>query len=251
MEKKLTAVEKTIKIIKSLSEQPFEFSALELSKKLGFNRTTIHRILNSLEEETFVLRNKMNKKYYIGPALYQIGMQYVNMQNKFIDIRCIIDEVAKKTKQSVGYSIIEHDKIISLYESEISQPIKIRYQHGKYYPINCGGYGKTIMAFYEPIEELEKIVYSTKLEKRTYNTIVEPDKLLKEYEKIRRNGYAISDEENLLGALGIGAPIFNSKGKIHGALAVAAVKGTLNSDEVDELIKDVIEGAKEISKYVL
>lgn len=251
MENKLTAIEKSIQILKILSQEPYEYSVLELSEKLQFNRTTIYRILDSFEKERMVYKNKNNKKYSVGPSLYQIGMQYVYRRNNFIDIKNLIDEIAKKTKQSVGYAILDNRNIISLYESEISQPIKIRYQYGKSYPINRGGYGKTIMAFYQPLNELKEIIYSSKLEKKTVNTIIDPEKLMREFEKIRKNGYAISDEENLLGAIGIGAPIFKSNGKIHGAIAVAAIKGTLNDSEIDILIQDVIEGAKEISKYII
>ena len=107
------------------------------------------------------------------------------------------------------------------------------------------------MAFYEPIEELEKIVYSTKLEKKTPNTITDPETLLKEYAKIRKNGYAISDEENLLGAYGIGCPVFNPEGKIHGAIAAATIKNTLDKKDIERLIDIIMNGAKRISKHVL
>lgn len=251
MKPNLTAIEKTIQVLKTLSEQPYEFSATQLSNILGFNRTTIHRILNSLENEMFIIRNESNKTYSIGPSLYHVGVQYLNRKSNYTDIKSIIDEASKEVGQSIGYTIIVNKKIINIYESETYYPIRIRYQQGDYYPINCGAYGKTIMAFYEPIEDLEKIVYQIELVKKTKNSITDPVKLLKEYEKIRKNGYAISDEENILGAIGVGAPVFNSSGKIHGALAAAVVKNTLNKKELDTLINVIIDGAKKISKYIL
>ncbi|SHI90770.1 transcriptional regulator, IclR family [Dethiosulfatibacter aminovorans DSM 17477] len=251
MEKKLTSFGKMIEIMKAFGEEPFSYSAMELSEKLGLNRTTVHRIIAELEAEMLVVQNLTDKKYSIGPAMYHIGSRYMYRNSNFLEIRTIIDKIAMETKQNIGYTVIDNGKIINLYESEITMPMRITYRHGSYFPINCGAYGKTITAYHEPMEELEKVVREADLEKRTPNTIVDPDKLLEEYEKIRKNGFAISDEENMIGAFGIGAPIFNSSGKIHGCVGLAAVKTSINEEDISRLIEIIKKGAKDISKFVV
>lgn len=251
MEKKLTSFGKMIEIMKAFGEEPFSYSAKELSEKLNLNRTTVHRILSELEAEMLVVQNLTDKKYSIGPAMYHIGSRYLYRNSNFLEIRTIVDRIAIETNQNIGYTIIDNGKIINLYESEISMPMRITYRHGSYFPINCGAYGKTITAYREPKEELERIVRETELEKRTPNTITDPELLLKEYENIRKNGYAISDEENMLGAFGIGAPIYNSNGKIHGCLGLAAVKTSLNEDDINRFIEIIKKGAKDISKFIV
>jgi len=251
MEKKLTALGKMIQVMKAFGEEPFSYSAKELSEKLNLNRTTIHRILAELEDEMLVVQNMTDKKYSIGPTAYHIGSRYLYRNRNFLEIRTIVDGIAMETKQSVGYTIIDKGRIINLYETEISMPMRISYRYGSYYPINCGVYGKTITAYHRPIEELERMVRETNLEKRTPNTIADPDLLLKEYEKIRANGYAISNEENMIGAFGIGAPIFNAIGEIHGCLGLAAVKSLINEDDMNSLIEIIKKGAKDISKFIV
>jgi DNA-binding IclR family transcriptional regulator len=251
MDDKLTAIGKTIEILKTLAKEPFSYSAQELSSLLSINRTTVHRILNELEQELFVVQNNSNKKYTIGPSMYHIGSKYLYRNSNFLEIRTIVDNIAVETKQNVGYTIIENDKIINLYESEIAMPVRITYQYGSYFPINRGAYGKTIMAFYKPLEKLEEIVRTSKLEGTTPNSITSPEELLLEYKKIREQGYTISDEENLLGALGIGVPIFNSEGKIHGCIALAAAKGMMTEESISSYINVLKKGAREISKYIV
>ncbi len=251
MAAKLTAVGKAVKILQAFAKEPYNYTAAELSKELNINRTTIHRILTELEGEQLVIQNHTDKKYTIGPNMFHIGAKYLYRSNNFDEIKSIIDKLAVKTKQNVGYTIIDSGKIINLYESEVSMPAKITYAQGTYFPINAGAYGKTIMAFYKPLKKLEEIVRNSKLEKRTPNSITDPEELLKEYEDIRNRGYAVSDEENLIGALGIGAPVFDKDGNIHGCLALAAVKATLNKDDIEELANMMKKGAKEISKYIL
>jgi DNA-binding IclR family transcriptional regulator len=250
MESKSTAINKALQIMKTFSEGDYAYSVIEISEKLNINRTTVYRILQELEQEMFVVQNKTDKKYRIGPVLYHIGTKYLYRNHNFDQIRAIVDEIALKTKQNVGYTVIDNMKIMNLYESEVNMPVKITYQYGTYFPINAGAYGKTLMAFYEPLEELEQIVKNTVLEKRTLYTITDKEQLMNEYKKIREQGYAISDEENLIGAMGIGVPVYNGKGKVTSCIAVAAVKATLNKEDIKDFVVLLKKGAQEISKYV-
>ncbi len=250
MENKMSSLKKTIEVLKYLAKEPYSFSALELSRALGINRSTVHRILSTLKEEMLILQCPLNKKYKLGPMIYHLGSAYINRSNYSNEIFHIVDEVSEKIKLSTGYSVIEDGKIINLYENEIFTSIRMGYKPGCFYPIHCGAYGKAIMAFYEPLKELEKIVYNSKLEKRTEKTITDPDKLMEEYELIREQGCAISDGENVKGAIGIGAPVRNSKEKVVGSIAVAGIKASITPEELDNIKKVIIDAANRISKYI-
>lgn len=230
MKDKLSSLEKTIEILKYLAKEPYSFSALELSRALDINRSTVHRILATLKGQMLIIQSPTSKKYKLGPMIYHIGSAYINRSNYTNEIFQIVDEVSEKLRLSTGYSVIEDNKIINLYENEMFTSIRMGYKSGCFYPIHCGAYGKTIMAFHQPIEELREIVSNAKLEKRTGNTITDPDKVLEEYAEIRKQGYAISDEENVKGAIGIGAPVRNSKDKVIASIAVAGIKASITSD---------------------
>lgn len=245
-----TVLKKIISIVRYIAKKPYSFTAIEISRDIGINRSTVHRILAELIEERMVIQNYTTKKYSLGPMAYHIGESYSHNKDYLIHIKYIVEDVAQQTKQSLGFTIIEHGSIINIYEVESFQPIKIGYKQGTFYPINCGVYGKCIMAFYEPYEELEKIVYSTKLIKKTPNTITDPEMLLAEYSKIRKQGYAISDEENLLGAIGIGAPVRNFSGRVVGCLGAACVKNGLTESDFELTKVKTIEGAQKISKIM-
>ena len=245
-----TSIEKAIATLKRLAEPPYEMTALDLSKELKINRSSVHRIINSFIKEMMILQNPITKKYSLGPEAYRIGNSYLLSLNSMDQIRYIVTEVARETNQSVGYSVLSGDKIVNIFEVENFQPIKIGYTPGTVYPINCGAYGKAIMAFYEPWEELIEIVERAFLPKKTPYSITDSNELLKEYEKIRKQGYAISDEEGMIGAMGIGAPIRNSRGQVVASIAAAVVKGTLDERDFEFLKLKIIEGANKISKLI-
>ncbi|HYE84577.1 MAG TPA: IclR family transcriptional regulator [Clostridia bacterium] len=245
-----TVLKKIISIIRFLTKKPYSFTAIEISRGLGINRSTVHRILAELIEERMVIQNLSTKKYSLGPMAYHIGTSYMNNKDYLVQIKNIVDDVAEQTKQSVGFTILENGSIINIYEVESYQPIKIGYRQGELYPINCGVYGKCIMAFYEPYEELKKIVYSMELVKKTPNSITEPERLLAEYDLIKKQGYAISDEEGLLGAIGVGAPVKDYSGKVVGCLGVALVKNGLTESDFELTKESIIKGAQRISKIM-
>ncbi len=250
MNNRLNSLEKALLILQKLAEEPYSFTALELSKKLNINRTTIHRDLIILKEHMYVLQCPKTKKYKLGPMCYHVGSAYLNRNHYMEEIYKIVDDVAERLKLSVGYSILDEDKIINLYENEQNSDFKMGYRAGSFYPIHCGTYGKTIMAFYEPLEKLKQIVYTTRLEKKNQNTITDPEQLLAEYERIRKQGYALSNEENTKGALGIGAPVFNKDGKITACIAAAAVKALMTEEKLKYSIRVLIEAAARISKLL-
>lgn len=226
-------------------------TALELSDELGINRSTIHRILNILIHEMIVLQNPYSKKYSLGPTTYVIGASYLNNQNNYEQIKYILEDLAKETKQSIGYAILVEDKILNIYEIEKYQSIRIGYKSGCFYPIHCGSYGKSIMAFYEPEEKLKEIVYSTDLYKKAPNTITDPEELLEEYRQIKKQGYAISNEDSIKGLIGVGAPVKNSKGSVVASVATAILKGTITDDEFKEIINKTISCANKISQLLI
>ena len=246
-----SSVYKTMKILIRLAKEPYKMTALELSRELNINRSTIHRNLNAFISELIVIQNPETKMYSLGPTAYHIGACYLSNIDYNVQIRYILNNIAMEAKQSVGFSVLEGKKIFNIMEIESYQPIKIGYRQGNYFPFHCGAYGKSIMAFYEPYEELVKIVNEKPLEKRTENTITDPDLLLLEYQKIRDNGYAISDGENMYGVIGIGAPVKNSKGKIVGSVATAIIKHNTTNEDIMRLKELMISGADEISQYVL
>lgn len=221
MEKhKLNPMEKALLILETLAESPYEFRSIDVSKLTGMNKTTVYRILYNLLEENWVIKDRESGKYKVGPMAYHVGTSYVQNNNAEGHILDILNELAQKTKESVGYAVREGNKIISLYEVEIHQPFRMRYRPGQFYPMNRGCYGKCLMAYHDEAE-VKKLLAAETFEKIQPGTLTTPAEILDEYEKIRSLGYVISDEETTPFGVGVGVPVFNKKGQVEGCVAVA------------------------------
>lgn len=248
----LTSLNKVIYILETLGKKPYAFNATELSKITGINRTTVYRILSILEEGRFVTKNGTTKEYKIGPSIYQLGCIYLDNFNYADNIPKILDEISKETEESVGYAIIEGNDVISLYEVEINQPLKMNYKPGLYYPMNRGCYGKCLMA-YNNQEIVKELLDSKKFMKITKNTLTEPEEILTEYKKIREQGYVVSNCEVSEYAIGVGIPVFNNKGDVRACVAVSFIKGASeksDEDKIEEIKNILLSRSNEFTRYI-
>lgn len=247
--KKFGAIEKTLHILNAFTDKPYMYSAKELSDKMGFSKPTVHRILNTLEEENYVRRN-YEGKYTVGYKAYQMGMVYANNMDIYMEIRRVIESIASATGEQVGYAVLEGTDVVSMYESQM-QDSRIRYMAGAIYPINSGCYGKVLMTFSHTDEELREIVPQLELKQVSPGAIMDHHKLLEEYRAIRKRGYGESEDEYLDGTVGLGVPVFKQDGSLAGCIALGAIKSLKFYNEKKSYLDEIFKGVEELKRILL
>lgn len=252
----LTSIEKAILILRFLSKEPYKYKVSTISSSLGLNRTTVYRTLDILEKTNMVIKtiDESNIEIYmLGPEVYHIGMQYLHNKNYYTGIYDILNEISNITKESVGMAIKEGDKIISLCEIEVHQPMKFNDVPGRYFPVNKGNYGKCLMA-YQSDDYIEKYLNNffnnSSFEKTTPYTITEKSELIKEYNKIKSNGYSLSIDELAMDVIGVGIPIFNKKNEISACVAVAFYRSEGWQEKLTSLKKVLFNYQEELGKLM-
>ncbi|MFV0517271.1 MAG: IclR family transcriptional regulator [Aminipila sp.] len=214
------SIEKTLMVLEQLSLPPYEYKVQELSKVLGFNRSTVYRILKTLESRAFVAWDLNSDKYKVGPGMYHIGSSYLYNHTYKSQIQDLLSKISDITKESVGMAIKDGDKIISIYEIEVHQPMKLNDVPGKYFSVNKGNYGKCIMA-YQDTDYISDYLDNHTFEKTCPNTLTTKEELLEEYQRIRTQGFSTSVDELGIDILGVGIPLFGRNGEIKACVAVA------------------------------
>ena len=245
-----SSIEKTIAVFKQLCKEPYTFKISELARLTDINRTTLYRIMNTLESHGLVIKTESDKAYKLGPMAYQMGAVYLN-SFKFNDkIFPILDKISHESQESVGIAVREGDRVISLYEIEIEQPLRMNYKPGLLYPMNRGCYGKCLMAYHDQ-SRVKKLLEKSNFDKICKNTLTNKEDIIKEYEKIRHQGYVTSDEETFPLAEGVGIPISNSDGKVRTCIAISFLKDKNYKHKMENLKNVLLSYKEEINKYML
>ena len=140
-----------------------------------------------------------------------------------------------------GIEIMYIDKIIT------QEVLRMEFARGSRLPAQCSAMGKAALAF-RPNEELEKLIPSISFVAQTPHSIISPESLREELEQIRKNGFAIDDEEYALGVRCVAAPIFNHSGPTRYAISVAGPTARMTHKKIEELKRKVPETCKDLSR---
>ena len=114
-------------------------------------------------------------------------------------------------------------------------------------PAYCVSSGKAMLAY--DAERLEKVI-TQGLKSYTPHTIVDPEVLRRECAKIREQGYALNRGEFRKDVTGIGAPIFNAKGEVLGAISTSTPASRMNKKRWSDHIRAVTETSSSISRQL-
>jgi succinyl-diaminopimelate desuccinylase len=236
----MTSFEKGLTILDVFQEPPHRFSLNAIVEKTAMNRTTVYRNICTLEARGFITKDEKTKTYRLGPTTFMFGNLYLSSGSYEERVYNVLEEIAAKTKESVGLARRDGDKVVSIYSVETHQSIKMNDRPGTFYPMNKGTYGKCLMAFHEKPITAEKLV-GMKFEKTTPNTLTTPEEILAEYKKIREQGFVISIDENLSYVIGVGIPIRGQEKKYNNVVAVSFFRQDNYLEKIEEIKKILFE----------
>lgn len=174
---RIEMLDKTISVLNYLFENE-QASFIEIQKHLNYPKSTLHRILFTLEENNYIEKHPVTDEYRLGIIFAFYGIKI--RSNMTITNICepIMKELSLKIGESVNLNINYQDNVLNILsiEGEVSVltsklvPIS---------PLNCSASGKVLLCLKNDIE-LMNYFNSNKWEQRTINSIVSYDKFLEE-----------------------------------------------------------------------
>jgi DNA-binding IclR family transcriptional regulator len=246
--KKLNSIEKALEIMLRFQDIKPSWGIRELSTNLGFSPATVQRILQVLKSYEFVRQDPKTRQYFIGNIFYRF-LESLDSANNLTRIgRKFMEEVATATLETVHLNIIERNLRICIDNIESPKVLKAGMPTGNQSPLYAGASAKCLLAF--STEEFQNNYFkTTQIKPVTENTIIQPDKLVKELHKIKEQGYALSLGERTPGLGSLSAPVFNYKGQILASLSLAIPEIRLKQeDHLSNCIHILTSAAKSFSK---
>ncbi len=238
---------KTLRVLKLFSMEKSEWSVGEMVEALSYHKSSVQRIVTTLESEGFLSRVSEGKGLYrLGPTILLLG----NLAEMSTDLRTIAQPVMNRlveTVQETSYLCVAAEYECSYVEKvECSQSVRIIHPIGKHNPMHCTGVGKILLSGMTS-DEIDGVVSTRGLKAYTLNTIVDRQRLLEEIETVRTNGIAYDNEELDTGVRCIAAPIFDRHGRIIAALSISGPVQRLTPERISLIENKVRTAAAEVS----
>ncbi len=239
-------VMKVLKILEALQGNPSGLQLKEIAQRTAINKSTAYRFLAHLQGEGYLYRDDAGA-YVIGPKLARMGSG-MNLEESLRKMsRPVLQKLWVATGETVNLAILDGQQILYLDVIESSHTFRFASEVGARRPLYCTALGKAMIA-HLPAEEMKELVPSLSFERLTPRTITQPAKLKKELAKIRLQGYALDDEEAVLGARCIAAPIFDAGGKIIAGMSVSGPLTRITEEKVTLFAAIVKKAAQSVSR---
>jgi DNA-binding IclR family transcriptional regulator len=243
------SVERAIAILKSFSIERPERGVGELGRELGLHKSTVSRLMQTLERGRLLARNPETKRYRLGLDLIGLASQVVS----FMDIREVarpfLRQLAEDCQESVNLVVLEDGQVVNLEQFiPEARQVKDIGRVGRRMCAHCTAAGKVMLAYLSSAN-LDKVLVGELL-KFTVNTITDPDKLRQELVQARERGYALAREELEDGLNAIAAPIYDHSGQAVAAVSISGPAYRVPPDMFSHLADRLVKVADRISRQL-
>jgi IclR family KDG regulon transcriptional repressor len=243
--KRLSSVATAIALLKAFSEDEVEIGVSSLARRLGVAKSTVHRLAVTLVAEGMLEQNPDNEKYRLGIALFGLGALVRRRMDVSTEARPHLFALRESTRESVHLAILDRAEIMYVYNLESTQAIRMRSDIGVRKPAFCTAEGLAMLAF-QPPALIDEIVRRG-LKPRTPKTRTSAQEFRAALDRVRRDGYAIEDEESEAGMRSVAAPIRNGAGEVVAAVGLAGPVQRLSDETLARYAPEVVHAAEIIS----
>ncbi|WP_338608631.1 IclR family transcriptional regulator [Pelagibacterium nitratireducens] len=239
-----TTLLKGLRILEMVARAPDPCGTTELARKLGLNKSNVHRVLKTLEAASFVRKVDDLGRYGVTLKLWELGQISFARIDLKTDAQDTMKWLSAETRETVHLSVLDGSEVIYLDKIESQEPIRAYTTIGGRAPAYAVATGKALLAW-EPTEAAELLAEA--MIRHTSSTL-EPAALKGELSRIREQGFAVNLGEWRESVGGIAAPIRNADGNVEAAIGISAPRIRIAGDRVAELATLVIRAASEISE---
>lgn len=240
-------IDRTLETLILLSTEPDGLSVTQIAEKLDISSSSIHRILQSLKKHHFVLQSTETKRYRLGYKVLSLTTNITKKNNFTLAARPYLEKLAEETNETIALCILEGESVVCLDYVESKNTNKLMVNPGVAMPAHATSSGKAILA-YRQVTDIKHVYMHNQDNQVTENTLNSYNDFIDELNKVREDGYAISDEELQIGVQGIACPIFDFNQKAIGSISITALKSddVINDNNMELLKKYSSEITKSI-----
>lgn len=244
------SLQKALRILIHMGQHGPELGVTQVASALDLNKTTVHRLLNAMENFELIEKNPDNERYRLGLKLYDLGTKAVESRTLRSEAHRFLVEMARRSNESVSLAVPDREGVVCLDRVDSSQTvISVRTVVGARFKAHCTAVGKAVLAYLSE-EEVDAILDVNGLTRFTPLTIGRVSDLKKNLIQIRERGYALDKQELERGLSGVAAPVVTRDGRLLAAIGIAGPTLRFRGKELSRQIALAREIASEISASV-
>ena len=206
----------------------------------------MHRLLGTLENRRFVQFDRTESKWHVGARCFTVGATFARRRNFSAQAVPYLRKLRDLTRETANLAVVDDEFIVVLTRMESREIMRSLTKVGGRVAMVASGVGKAVLATYSN-EDVSAIIHHHGMPRLTEKSIVRPSDLFKELEKIRRQGFALDDEEACMGLRCIAAVVYNDCAEPLAAISVSGMTSRLTDERLPMLGQTVRDVAAELT----
>lgn len=237
------AVERALDILMCFADET-DLGLMDISNRVQLHKSTVHRLLASLEGKGFVMRDATTEKYRLGYRVWELSANLSHSDDPAIILLPEMEKLRDALGETVSLYIRDGKERIRIQAVQSNQAIRRVASIGVRLPLHVGASSKILLAYADPSVQLSI------MQDPSWPAILKGRDYIRQLEEARQQGYAISIEEREPGAAAVAAPIFNQANELVAALSVSGPASRFTEPLMKEQASQIIEAAQRMGKMV-
>jgi len=207
------AVDRALAILRCFRDDGPALGSAQIARRLGLPSSTAHRIARELTRDGFLEFD--GRGYQLGPSVIELGL-VAYRQRGLSRVAPELEHLQRITGATADLAIRGGSHAVLVAGGSLRPELGV----GLRRPLHSTALGKVLLAWERPGGG--EVADLAPLPALTGRTIVDPDQLREEIQRVRKAGYAINDGESAVGIRSVAVPILDRTARVRFALAVRA-----------------------------
>jgi IclR family KDG regulon transcriptional repressor len=247
----IQSLRKGLLMIELLAENSGGLSLSQIAGDLGLNKSTAHHLAATLVAQGFAEQDPSSRYYTLGSKFHDLAYTASAGRNLVGEAEPVLRALAERTGEVAHLMVLDQDQALYLHRVEspyATRGLQMASYVGMRSHLHSSSGGKILLAHMAP--ERARIILERKgMPRQTARTITGFDSLFKHLEEVKKQGYALDNEENQDGVRCVGAPVFNPGGRVVAAISLSGPAVRITEEAISHRILDlVIRAGKDLSQ---
>lgn len=239
---------KALRTLDIIASSKSDLSIQDVADLIKTDKITAYRMLITLHHAGYIVRNEETKRYRLSYKVVSLCRNLLAENEVTNLIIRTLKELSQKTQETLHYSVLDGHEAVLIHRVKGSQLVTVDFQIGDRVPLHCTSIGKVLLAYQEP--SLIESVIDLGLPRYASNTIVNPETLRKELNKIKKEGYALDDHEFADNMRCIAVPVFENGGVVRSGISISGPDSRLTLEKLHELKYPLMEASSTLSRQL-
>ncbi len=246
MSESVRSVERALDVLMCFSRQTPELNMTQIAERIGVHKSTVHRLLATLERNRFVERDPVTGIYRPGISLLQVSYLALEQNDLRQVAMPVMRQLSETYQENIHLAVLDKCDMVYVHTLESPQRIKLAAAIGQRLPAFATASGQAVLAFL-PEAEVQNIVNGG-MPCFTPNTPTSPEAFRANLERTRAAGFAISEREYEDEISAVAAPIFDLGRQPIASLAVAGPAYRLTVEQMLKIGPELVTAAEAITR---